>query len=110
VSEGSRSNVFFIRHDLIRTPPGDQVLKGITRNKVIQLCRKLNIKLIEDPISIDELNKFEAVFLTGTSPKVLPVRRIGSMIYNPDHQLTRLLAVAYDELAADYIRQRRHTL
>jgi len=81
ITEGSKSNVFFISKDCVMTAPGEKVLKGITRAKVILLCNKLNYSFKECPISIGTLPAMEAVFLTGTSPKVLPVNRIDKLTY-----------------------------
>jgi len=105
ILEGSRSNVFFIRGAEVLTAPGDRVLKGITRMKVIYLCNKLNISLIEKAISINDLNKTEGVFITGTSPKILPVRRIDECIYPTDHLVLRKLMVAYDLLVREEIEK-----
>jgi branched-chain amino acid aminotransferase len=108
VTEGSKSNVFFIRGDSIYTPPGDQVLKGITRCKVIELCIQLNIKLIEKPILTEELISMEAAFLTGTSPKVLPIKQMGTIPCHVPHPVMSSLMIAYENLIAGYIeRQRR---
>lgn len=98
ITEGSKSNVFFIRHELVMTAPGEKVLKGITREKVIYLCNKLNYKFIECPISIDTLPEMEAVFLSGTSPKILPVNRIDKINYSTSHAMMKNLMAAYDEL------------
>jgi branched-chain amino acid aminotransferase len=98
VTEGSKTNVFFIQGKIIHTPPKERVLKGITREKIIELCSQLNFRLIEQPISINSLNNFDAVFLTGTSPKVLPVCRIGNISYNVSDTALRSLIKAYDDL------------
>jgi len=105
ILEGSRSNVFFIRGGEVLTAPGDTVLKGITRMKAIHLCNKLNIKLIEEAISINNLNETAGVFITGTSPKILPVCRIDDRIYPTDHPLLRRLMVAYDLLIREEIKK-----
>ncbi len=98
ITEGSKSNVFFIANEKVMTAPGDQVLKGITREKVFLLCNKLNYKIIECPISIDTLSSMEAVFLTGTSPRILPVNRIDEISYSTGHPMMRNLMKAYDDL------------
>ncbi len=98
ITEGSKSNVFFIANERVMTAPGDQVLKGITREKVFLLCNKLNYKIIECPISIDTLYSMEAVFLTGTSPRILPVNRIDEISYSTGHPMMRNLMKAYDDL------------
>jgi branched-chain amino acid aminotransferase len=103
ITEGSRSNVFFIRNECVLTAPGEKVLKGITREKVILLCSKLNYKLIECPISIDTLTSMEAVFLSGTSPKILPVNRIEQVTYSTGHVILKKLREAYEDLILEDI-------
>lgn len=103
ITEGSKSNVFFIRGESVFTAPGNKVLKGITREKVILLCKKLNYQLVESQIPIDSLSSMEAVFLTGTSPKILPVNRIDGNIYPTGHFMMRNLMAAYDNLISEDI-------
>jgi branched-chain amino acid aminotransferase len=110
VTEGSKSNVFFIQGDSVYTPPGDQVLKGITRNKVIELCNQLNIKFMEKFISTERLRSMEAAFLTGTSPKVLPIRQIGTIPYRVPHPVMNSLMKAYENLIAGYIQRQRRVV
>lgn len=98
ITEGSKSNVFFVGNDCIYTAPGESVLKGITREKVIVLCNNLNYRIIEKPISIDTLPEMEAVFLTGTSPKILPVNRINQVSFPAYHEVMQTLMQAYDRL------------
>ncbi len=40
----------------------------------------------------------EAVFLTGTSPKILPVNRIDEITYSTGHPMMKNLMAAYDDL------------
>jgi len=104
ITEGSRSNVFFNQGKKVITPPGDQVLKGITRNKVIELCDKLNYRLFERSVSTNQLSGMDAAFLTGTSPKILGIRRIGSYTFPVTNPIMISLAEAYDGLIAAYIQ------
>jgi branched-chain amino acid aminotransferase len=104
LTEGSKSNVFFIKGQEIVTPPGEQVLKGITRSKVIDLCHQFTFTFTERIISMNQLSEFDAAFLTGTSPKILPVRRIGTITYKPDHPIINSLSCAYDALVSAYIQ------
>ncbi len=110
VTEGSKSNVFFIQEDSVYTPPGVQVLKGITRNKVIELCNQLNIKFMEKSISTEELRSLDAAFLTGTSPKVLPIRQIGNLPFRVPHPVMNSLMQAYENLVDGYIQRQRRAV
>ncbi len=95
--EGSRSNIFGIQNGILITPPRNQVLPGITRQIIINLADKNNIPLEEKPIHESELPGFESLFLTGTSPGILPIRIIGSMSFNCKSALCSILQNSYEE-------------
>ncbi len=82
ISEGSKSNIFFVKNNKIITSPDEAVLLGVTRSKVIELCERNGIEVQRRVIGFDELNSFEAAFITGTSNDVLPIRTIDDRIYN----------------------------
>jgi|WetSurMetagenome_2_1015567.scaffolds.fasta_scaffold16731_1 branched-chain amino acid aminotransferase len=103
ITEGSKTNIFFICEDTIYTAPGYLVLKGVTRQKVIQLCSDLRFPFKEEAFTIKKLHTVEAAFFTGTSPKILPVSRIANISMNVNNQLVRRLIHAYDDLITAYI-------
>lgn len=76
IPEGSRSNMFFIKNDKVYTAPESEVLIGITRKHIFNVCKKLNIKIVEESIHIEDLNKIEGAFMSGTSVNVLPISTI----------------------------------
>lgn len=103
VTEGSKSNLFMIRQGSVCTAPGNSVLKGITREKVMALCRSLGYRLSEEKISTGSLDRYDAAFITGTSPKVLPVAAIDETVYNPKHPVLEHIREQYDKLIEDYV-------
>jgi branched-chain amino acid aminotransferase len=103
ITEGSRSNVFAIEQNTIYTPPATDVLPGITRKHVINLCRKVGAKLIERDINYNEINQFEVFFITGTSPKVLPLRMIDDIYFKSSNKILEDLRAAYDKMIMQYI-------
>ncbi len=107
ITEGSRSNVFFVKNDRLFTPKGGDVLSGITRRKIISLAQEMNIELVEADIFLSEISGFQALFLSGTSPKILPVSQLAEMNFNPRNALLRLLQEKYDALIAGYIHARK---
>lgn len=106
LTEGSRSNLFFIAGKKIYTPPLRDVLPGITREKIIDICRKLNLPLEERPIPVNSIDIYESAFITGTSPKVLPVKSVEKQTFVVDNQITQEIQRAYDRLIDEDI----HTL
>jgi len=104
ITEGSRSNVFFVKENQVITPPGTGVLLGVTRQKTIQLTKALGINFIEKEVSFDELNSFDALFITGTSPKILPVKQVEKILFNPQNETLQSLIKNYNLLVDEYIQ------
>lgn len=82
ITEGSRSNVFFIKDGKAYTAPGEFVLKGITRQYVFDACRRAGVEVVEKLLDVGELKEVEGAFLSGTSIKVLPVSSIDEIRYD----------------------------
>jgi D-alanine transaminase len=77
ITEGSHTNFFAVRNNIVYTAPLSKfVLKGITRDIIIDLCRENNIKVVEDYICIDQLDSYDEFFITGTKTEVTPVTHI----------------------------------
>lgn len=103
VTEGSKSNTFFVKGDTIVTAMAQDVLCGITRLQIIDLIKNLQIPLIERKISLMELENFDAAFVSGTSPKVLPISYIENRKYNVKNVLVQKISQAYNKQIEDYI-------
>lgn len=76
ITEGSKSNVFFIKDDALITPPLKDVLGGVTRLKIISIAKKHGINVIEDSLKTEEIPELEGAFISGTSPNILPIMKI----------------------------------
>lgn len=105
ITEGSRSNVFFVDNGCLVTPPGNKVLMGITRQKTIQLANDAGIPFREQEIGLDDISSLQAAFITGTSPKILPVAKIKDWKFDSQNPVVQKLRENYDALIRDYIRE-----
>lgn len=78
VSEGTGENIFLVVSNNLVTPPTySSILKGITRDTVIELAREeLGVETIERPIDRSELYTADECFLTGTAAHITPVAEI----------------------------------
>ena len=101
ITEGSRSNVFFIKDAIVYTAPQNLILKGITWDFVVEICQQNNIKLIEKEISINDIYKYDSAFLTGTSPKVIKISNIDNNKFNKN-ELIDTISVEYDKIISVY--------
>ncbi len=99
ISEGSRSNVFFVKNDMVYTPPAKQVLLGITREKILQLMEAHDIPFEVTPIYEKDVQDMTGAFMSGTSPKVLPLRRIDHYLYDSgNNPIIQRIMELYDRL------------
>jgi branched-chain amino acid aminotransferase len=106
ITEGSRSNVFFMSEDgTIYTAPDSMVLSGITREKVIEICRRENLKLVYRAVNINDLPRYKSVFITGTSPMVLPVYSIDKQCYKVGDPIVKKIQMLYSALVSQSIRE-----
>jgi branched-chain amino acid aminotransferase len=77
VSEGSGENIFIVMQGKVITPPlSSSILPGITRDSIIEICRALEIPVVEQAIQRAALYVADEVFFTGTAAEVTPIRSV----------------------------------
>jgi branched-chain amino acid aminotransferase len=103
ITEGSRSNVFFIKNEKLITPPVHTVLEGITRKHIMKLCLEHQIPVSEELVHHEDLKRMDAVFISGTSRRVLPVFSVNELTFNVSNPLTRKLQKLLESSVAQYI-------
>jgi branched-chain amino acid aminotransferase len=103
ITEGSKSNIFFLSDDTLFTAPDDIILNGITRKHVLAICREHKIKYELKCVNADDISKYEAVFITGTSPMVLPLCCIGEVKFNTKLPLMEELRKLYSIKARESV-------
>lgn len=81
VREGSKTNIFFFKGSVFYTAHSSKVLSGITRDRVLSILTEAYSLKYED-ISSDRIGEFDGAFLTGTSPGILPVRKIDDIEFS----------------------------
>ncbi len=97
ITEGSRSNVFFIKNNRVITPPVECILPGITRKHVINLCKDLNISISEKKVHKNSIMTMDGAFISGTSRKVLPVNKVDKYSYPAINPITLSLQEGFDK-------------
>lgn len=109
ITEGSRSNIFFIKDNKVITPPEKDVLVGIARKNIKKICKSNNIEFIEKKIHYSMISGKDSIFLTGTSLKVLPVGFLEEFRYNTKNELLKKLMKLYDKSIQEYILSKKLT-
>ena len=95
ITEGSRSNIFFMKDDRLVSAPDKYVLSGITRKIILEICHENGINVELKCVKPETISEYDAVFMTGTSPMVLPFNCIGDAFFNVKHPLIGQLRKLY---------------
>ena len=108
ITEGTGFNFFAVRKGALITPPGRNILLGVTRGAVIELAGKLGIPVAEQEFDVyDALNSDEA-FFTATSYAIMPCTRLnGSPIGDgvPGPMTCRLITAWSEMVGVDIVAQ-----
>ena len=85
VSEATIWNIFLVKEGILRTPGAAGVLRGVTRQFVIECAVKEHLPVQETNLTRHEFWNADEAFLTNTSGEIVPIRsldgrKIGSKI------------------------------
>ena len=77
VLEGATSNLFIRKDRTLITPPVDNlILNGIIRQQFINLIPLLDMKIVEQKISLDDLYNADEAFITNSLIDIRPIQSI----------------------------------
>jgi len=62
----------------------------------LEICRKEGIRIIERPVPRQELKSLVSCFISGTSPKVLPVWQIDGFLFQVDNPVLKAIMGQFD--------------
>ena len=106
VNTTNACNFFMVRNDEVWTSTGDYCMNGVTRQKVIDLCRQSGIPVFEKNYSLYEAYAADEAFLTGTFGAQTPVHSIdGKMIGDGQAgTMTKKIRSLYQSLIDEHIQ------
>lgn len=108
VTEGSKSNIFMVRNDTVITAPVESVLPGITRDVIIRICKSNGISFAEEKVYYKDIVKLDGLFISGTSPKVLPIRKVDDIYFNSvENSIVQRVKNLYDEYILKSIKEHK---
>ncbi|MCK7531176.1 MAG: hypothetical protein MZV63_09105 [Marinilabiliales bacterium] len=70
----------------------------------MEIIRKEGFDLVFEAVREAEISRFRSVFITGTSPMVLPVQRIDNQMYEANNPIVERIRLLYAGMAAESIR------
>ena len=87
IATNNSTHFFYIKDKSVYTSNGKYCVKGITRQKVIGICKKNKIKVYEKNFKLKDVLNADESFVTGTFANIIPVRKINNKIYNLKNNL-----------------------
>lgn len=104
LSEGTVSNVFFVKEGPVLCTPSPDcgVLRGITRDVVLEIAHREHIEVMERRFTPEDIFKAHEVFITSTIMEVMPVGAIDNAAF-PIGEVTKLLAAEYRKEVEAYV-------
>ncbi|NFF81690.1 aminotransferase class IV [Clostridium botulinum] len=103
ITEGSKSNIFMIKDNILLTSPVKAVLPGVTRSEIIELAIENGIKVQEINLQYSDIKNLDGMFISGTSPKILPINKVDSIKINSNEIINKLIKY-YNNRIISYIK------
>lgn len=100
VAEAPGANVFFEKDGTLYTPSVGNILPGITRATVIELCAAHAIPVVETSFGIDAIKGADAAFFCGTAAELIGLESIDDVPFtkNWDDTASKKIQSAYQKL------------
>ncbi|MBF9238280.1 branched-chain amino acid transaminase [Hymenobacter sp. BT683] len=102
VAEGPGANFFMEKHGELFTAPAGSILRGITRNTIIDLAREAGITVTEMFFTPSALQGATGAFMTGTAAEVIGVASVDDLVFSTPFEQTlgAQLAARYSALVS----------
>lgn len=98
VTEASAANFWVVKDGTIYThPDGNLILPGITKKKILELARELEIPVKEEAVYEEELFTADECFVSGSLTEIVPVVKVNDHIVGTGKpgKITKQLLNAY---------------
>jgi branched-chain amino acid aminotransferase len=73
IAEGTGDNFFIVKNGAVISPEPRNILRGISRDYTIELCKQMGIQFTEKNIEVYDVLEADEAFMTGTPFCILPV-------------------------------------
>jgi 4-amino-4-deoxychorismate lyase len=99
LSEGSTSNIFWLKEGILFTPSVDcGLLPGVIRGFVVELARDMGMKVIEGKYNLDSFVTSEAGFITNSLIGAIAVSHVNDFSLSDSKDFERISTALFDKL------------
>ena len=109
IAEGPGANVFFEKAGKLYTPALGNILPGITRQTVLELCDTLGIEVEQGQYTPGELKEADAAFFCGTAAEIIGWQSLDDKQYSMpwDETVSKRVQDAYKDLIIEKVHTPR---
>lgn len=109
VATCNATNFFMVKNGEVWTSTGQYCMNGITRGKVIEVCRERGIPVFEKNFSLFDVYGADEAFVTGTFGALTPVFKVDGRTIGDGNfgKMTRHLLELYEAKVAEAVAQAR---
>lgn len=102
-AEAPGANLFYEKDGRLVTPALGNILPGITRATVLQLCKESGIEVEEKFFTVDELKTADAAFYCGTAAEVIGFESLDDVKFPLpwNNSVSRKIQTAYKDLVTE---------
>ncbi len=102
ITEGTRTNFFAIKDKVIYSAPEEEILLGVTRKNILDIALKNGYQVKSTNIKPEDLNTYDGAFLTSTSTKIVPIKKVDNFEFGSfPESLTELMNLFDNFLGAE---------
>jgi len=107
ITEGTISNIFFIKNCVLCTPSmSTGILGGITRKIILDIAKENKIETDEGRFRLKDLYDAEEVFISNTTMEVMPVSEVDDIIVTKGAgNITKMLRKAYRKEVSKFLKK-----
>ena len=104
IAEASGMNLFIVKDGVLSTPPSYAgILKGVTRDVVIEIARAAGLTVHETMLNRYDLYTADEAFFTGTAAEIAPIKQVDGRLIGegPNGPVTRDLTARFRKLTRE---------
>ncbi|MEQ9592109.1 MAG: branched-chain amino acid transaminase [Cyclobacteriaceae bacterium] len=103
VAEGPGANFFFEKDGVLYTPPLGNILPGITRQTILEICKELDLRVVEKLFKPEDLFDADSAFFCGTAAEVTAIESIEGQVFAKPwkESMGAIIKEAYRSLVLD---------
>lgn len=110
VAEGPGANFFVEKNNVLYTPQAGNILPGITRTTVFEICKELKVEVVEKQITLSEVHAADSAFFCGTAAEIIGIATLDKIPFKKEwkNSLGSIIQEKYKELVTE--KNKRETL